>query len=99
MAIAKFFWVVAIVGAILGGILVMATMAGANGAPQEAAGAAMACAFCIIPYVLARASEGLAKPMAARQPLTFDQLPAHMQQSIAAQQQAAAQPPQQGTGT
>jgi hypothetical protein len=94
---AKFFWVLTVLGGLFSAFALTVTLASANGAPQEAAGAAVSCAIAIIPYVLARASEGLARRDPPKQPLTFDQLPAHMQQQIVAQQQAATQ--QQGTGT
>lgn len=57
----KFFWLIAMFGAICGGITLVGTFLGANGAPQEAAGAAIACALCVIPYVLARSLEGMSK--------------------------------------
>ena len=39
------------IGAALGVLFLMGAFVFANGAPQEAAMAAMACAFAIIPYV------------------------------------------------
>ena len=56
---AKFFWVIAIIGAVLGGLQLFASMPTPNGAPQQAAGAAMGCAMAIVPYVIARAVEEL----------------------------------------
>jgi hypothetical protein len=42
------------IGAIIGGLIVMLTIASGGNAPQEAAGYAMACAFAVVPYVLAK---------------------------------------------
>jgi len=55
-----FFWIVTILACIVAGFLFVMTITSSNGAPQEAAGAAMACAVTIIPYVFARAVEKLA---------------------------------------
>lgn len=44
-----------ILGAVLGGLIVLLTLASSKGAPQEAAGFAFACATAIIPYVFTRA--------------------------------------------
>lgn len=44
-----------IVGALLGAFVLLTTLSGAQGAPQEAAGAAIACALGLLPYVFARA--------------------------------------------
>lgn len=43
-----------LIGAIIGALIVMLTIASGGSAPQEAAGYAMACAFAVVPYVLAR---------------------------------------------
>lgn len=43
-----------LIGAIIGAPIVMLTIASGGSAPQEAAGYAMACAFAVVPYVLAR---------------------------------------------
>lgn len=51
----KTFWIITIIGAILGGLTLIGTIIGSSGAPQEAAGAAIAVAFTVIPYCLARA--------------------------------------------
>jgi hypothetical protein len=58
---AKFFWIVAIIGAVLGGLQFVGSMASATGSPQQAAGAAMGCALAIIPYVIARAVDELTR--------------------------------------
>ena len=49
-----FFWVVAIIGALWGGVELFFVFASAASAPQQAAGAAMAAALAIVPYTLAR---------------------------------------------
>ena len=51
----QFLNIVALLGAVAGGFTLFATVGAAKGAPQEAAGAAMAVALAIIPYVFARA--------------------------------------------
>lgn len=53
-----FFWIIAILGSLAGGLTLFSTMLNATGAPQQAAGAAMACAFAVVPYVLARSIDG-----------------------------------------
>lgn len=55
----KFLWVLALLGALGGGLVLLLTVGAAQGAPQQAAGAAVAVALAVIPYVLARAAEGL----------------------------------------
>jgi sugar phosphate permease len=50
-----FFWVLTIIGSVIGGLMIFATLASAKGAPQEAAGAAIGLSFAIIPYCIARA--------------------------------------------
>jgi len=54
----KVFWWLAIIGAVAGAFGLVATWA-ANGAPQQAAGAAIAVALAVLPYCLARAVEGI----------------------------------------
>lgn len=51
----KFFWILAIISSIFGGILTIIGLSGDNSAVQEAAGGAIGAAFAIIPYVIARA--------------------------------------------
>lgn len=48
-----FLEVVAMIGAILGGLVLIMTFTSANGAPQEAAGAALSLGLAVIPYCLA----------------------------------------------
>ena len=50
-------YTICILCCIVSGGIMYFTLTASSGAPQEAAGAAMACAFVIIPYVLARAFE------------------------------------------
>lgn len=58
---AKFFWAMAIVGAVFGALQLVMGEASATGAPQQAASAAMACATAVVPYVLARAVDELTR--------------------------------------
>lgn len=58
----KFCWAVTATSASFGGLYFFVTLTLANGAPQEASGAAGALAFAIIPYVFTRAIAGLAAP-------------------------------------
>ncbi len=51
----KALWLLPIIGAILGSLVFLLTIGAARGAPQEAAGHAMALALAVIPYVLVRA--------------------------------------------
>lgn len=51
----RLLWVLVILGVLAGGFVLFATMAMAKGAPQEAAGAALAVALAVLPYCLARA--------------------------------------------
>ena len=54
------------IGAALGALFLMGAFVFANGAPQEAAMAAMACAFAVIPYVGWRASQIYEEALDAR---------------------------------
>ncbi|MFC0677495.1 hypothetical protein ACFFGH_06480 [Lysobacter korlensis] len=51
-------WALTVAGCMLGAFLVFSTLY-ANGAPQQAAAAALACAVTVIPYVFTRAIEGM----------------------------------------
>lgn len=51
----SFLWALTICGSVLGGIISVAGVLAANGAPQEAAAAAIGVACAVIPYCLARA--------------------------------------------
>lgn len=57
-----FCWVVTIVCCIIAGIVLLTTSIGSNGAPQQAAGAAIAAALAVIPYVFSRAIAELTAP-------------------------------------
>ena len=50
----QFLYLVAWVGSVIGGLTLLYGIAASKGAPQEAAAAAMAIAFAVIPYVFAR---------------------------------------------
>src|SRR5262245_2015770 len=52
-------FVLPMIGALLAGVVLVLTVTGANGAPQEAAGAAIAIGLAVIPYVFARSVEKL----------------------------------------
>lgn len=54
----KFLWFCTLVASVLAGALVVVTLETAKGAPQEAAGAAIALCIAAIPYVFTRAIEG-----------------------------------------
>lgn len=55
----RFIWLAVLLCAIGSGVLGMAGIAMASGAPQEAAAAAMAAAGAVIPYCFARACQAL----------------------------------------
>ena len=55
----KILWIVAFLSAIFGAIEFMGNMSAAESAPQQAAGAAMALCYAVIPYCLARALQEL----------------------------------------
>jgi hypothetical protein len=57
--VAKIFWVISLLAVPLGGFIGFVSIASANGAPQEAAGAAIALLVVIAPYVFARAVDEL----------------------------------------
>jgi formate/nitrite transporter FocA (FNT family) len=54
-------WLITILGALFGALLFAQSFTSANGAPQQAAGAAMACAAAVLPYVFARAIEKISQ--------------------------------------
>lgn len=55
----KALWIVTLVSTSFAAMALLVSLASAKGAPQEAAGAAIACAMAIIPYVFTRAIQGL----------------------------------------
>lgn len=50
-------WVITVLAACIAGAVLFITFTTANGAPQEAAGAALALSICVIPYVFTRACQ------------------------------------------
>lgn len=62
-----FCWVITIISCIIAGMVLLATFTSSNGAPQEAAGAAMAAAIAVIPYVFSRAVTELSESKAEEQ--------------------------------
>lgn len=59
MVVVKICWGITALAACIAALVFVSIMGEANGAPQEAAGAAMALAIAIIPYVFTRCLEGL----------------------------------------
>lgn len=59
--IATFFWVVALLGVILGVLILLAGMGSANGAHQEAVVVSLSIACAVLPYCFARAISELTK--------------------------------------
>ena len=51
----RILWLMPIIGALAALLVIAMTLATSKGAPQEAAGFALACAVAIIPYVFTRA--------------------------------------------
>jgi hypothetical protein len=48
-------WFLSIISSLIGAIVAVALIGWANGAPQQAAGAAIGIAWAVIPYCIARA--------------------------------------------
>lgn len=59
--ISFFFWVVALIGGLFGALTLALVVQTAESSPQQAAGAAMGLAYAAIPYVIARAWDGIVK--------------------------------------
>jgi hypothetical protein len=59
--VAKMFWVISLLSACLGGGVGILGSIAANGAPQEAAAAAIGCLIVIAPYTFARAVDELTR--------------------------------------
>lgn len=57
----RIFWILTILGTLLGGAIALMGIMNAQGAPQEAAAAAVGVACAVIPYCLARAVSELTK--------------------------------------
>jgi hypothetical protein len=56
-----FLWVLTIIGSVLGGLTLFASIVFTSGAPQQGALAAVAVGFAVIPYCLARAAAQIGK--------------------------------------
>jgi hypothetical protein len=55
----SFSWGLTMLGSLIGGVVFFFALLTSNGAPQEAAGAALAIGFAVLPYVFARAFDEL----------------------------------------
>ncbi len=55
----RFIWILPLVGSLIAGLEFFDSLISATSAPQQAAGAAMAMSWAVLPYVFARAAEGL----------------------------------------
>ena len=64
-----FFWIVTIICTGFSALIVAFTLVASQGAPQQAAGFAMACAVSIIPYVFCRSMAALITKRSELQPL------------------------------
>ena len=70
--IQTFFWVLVILGSIIGGLFLLYSFS-LDGAPQQAAAAAVGVGFAVIPYCLARAITILRKPARVTKRITPNQ--------------------------
>lgn len=59
--ITRVFWALSLIADALAAFVVYVGMVQANGAPQEAAVAALGCFICIMPYVFARAVDEISR--------------------------------------
>lgn len=59
--VATFFWVVALLGVVVGVLILVGGIGSANGAPQEAVVVSLSIACAVLPYCLARAISELTK--------------------------------------
>jgi hypothetical protein len=59
VAVGRLLWLAVLLGALFGALTLALTNATASGAPQQAAGAAIAVGYGVLPYVLARAWDAL----------------------------------------
>lgn len=59
MSMKYLLWVITLIGALLGGVVIILVTISSQSAPQEAAGYALACALAVIPYVFTRAAMAL----------------------------------------
>ena len=54
-------WILTVLGSLIGGLTLLVGLLAAQSSPQEASVSAMAIAFAVIPYCLARAVSELGK--------------------------------------
>ncbi|MGC2493272.1 hypothetical protein [Candidatus Binatus sp.] len=57
-------WILPLLGSLIAGFEFFNSLISATSAPQQAAGAAMAMCWAVLPYVFARAAEGLSQAQA-----------------------------------
>lgn len=62
-------WIITLLAACIAGAVLFITLTASSGAPQEAAGAAIALAVCVIPYVFTRACQAFAEMQRQREML------------------------------
>lgn len=55
-----FFWVLTIIGSVIGGFFMVDALLVSTSAPQQGAAAAVAVGFAVLPYVFARACDQIA---------------------------------------
>jgi ABC-type phosphate transport system permease subunit len=54
-------WILTILGTVVAGLFLAGALFASNGAPQEAAAAALAAAFAVVPYVFTRAIQAMGR--------------------------------------
>lgn len=86
----RFFYVMTMIGSAIGGFFLWFTLSSATGAPQEAAGAAIAVAFGVLPYVFARSIEAFSTAH------TNEMLREYLKQQMEQRQQSAQVTPSAG---
>ncbi len=57
----RFIWILPLFGSLIAGLEFFNSLISATSAPQQAAGAAMAMGWAVLPYVFARAADELNK--------------------------------------
>lgn len=62
-SVVSLLWLITLLGGCAAIFFLYLTLSDSNGAPQQAAGAAIAIAFVAIPYIIARAVEGIRDTM------------------------------------
>jgi hypothetical protein len=68
-------WILPLLGSLIAGFEFLDTLTAATSAPQQAAGAAMAMCWAVLPYVFARAVEGLSHLGAKQAPIPIELSP------------------------